>query len=277
MKIETFLDSNKCKNFIVVGFIFEVLATISCGIVLLKTEPSNFTTNQNIAVYVDSICIAFSAMILLGIIRQNAYTKSKACFAMMNIVLCFALTTDFYAWILYGYPEYRLLCSIINSIDFIALTIHCSLFWLFIKFSYDAENKIVKKYEIVLIKLFVVLGCAFPIADSFIGFGYYVDESGKLQVNDGVILLCIWILAISILLLILMFKVKVKKTERVILLSYILMPVLYFIIFWERDLLLMNPVIFAAYLFNFCNLVVQRERENIKNEVLLNNTKKNLK
>lgn len=279
MQTELVVDKQKSKSIIICGFVAQLLMLVVSSAILFTTNISLLSISQNIVLFRNFFCVALSTIIFFGFIRQGSYSIEKVYFILMNVAISTALTADLITWVVDGNPAYVEINSVCIAVDIMANSVLDFLFWKFIKYSYDPEGKTYKKFEEKLVFVLMIMGCILAIADLFLGFGFNVDEMGVTHtILPGGLLLYISPLLISLMMLVSIARIKLSRREKLIVFLYLIVPLIAFCIYLFNDSNSSSfyPIIFATYLFIFCNLVVHRERENAENIALLSGTKKEL-
>lgn len=254
------------------AFFVQILIIISFCYIFVSNISNDFFINNNVFFHINFFCIILSTIILFGFIMQDTYTKAKVYFILLDIILAFALAADSYSWLFDGRIDYKYLIIICFTIYHILNGVIDYLFWFFIEYTYD--ELVIENYKSKLILPHILLFLSFfiPIINAFTGLGTYVDANG-LECDRFPYYICLHLpsLFFSLIIFFSIIKLKTSRYEKAILLSYITVPIIFYIlsIFKYFDLNLYYPLLFAVYVFIFCNLVVEKEKENLQNEVTL--------
>lgn len=279
LKSKLVLSQEKCREILIYTFITQLLAIVAVYVIIANVSTASMSMEQNIVLFRNFFCIIVSTIILFGYIRQRTFPIEKMYFIMMGVSISISLTADIITWVVDGHVEYANINKFFVAIDIMSNPILDFLFWRFIKYTYDPEGKTYKKYEDKVVVFFLMVGILIAIADGFFGFGFYIDSNGISQPKaPGVYSLYLASLVLSIMIIIAIIRVNISNREKAIVLFYIIAPLAVFAVYVINDnsSISFYPLVFATYFFIFCNLVVYREKVNIKNQAIINATKKEL-
>lgn len=232
------------------------------AIIFSATAPTaGITTDYLPIISLDALAIVISYIIYMSGLRNHESDEEKLFFMILVAVNILYLYMDQICWLIADNPFWRTPNLITNTIYYLASILLAWMFWHYVGHWKGSRGKFYQKLSF-LVNVVAVLSACIILANAKDGFIFTIGENGEYR-RSGTY----WISLVgpAILLLLssaLIIMRKLPLWDKVILLSYPIMPLIAAVegIFIEGPTML-SVYVFISVVFNYSNLYVRRAEE----------------
>ena len=223
----------------------------------------------------DLLIIALLFIMYLSIIVNKIPNRIMVFFSLIIFINAFSVFLDGFWSFIDGVPYFRNTNFILNTLFYF---LNIVLAWLYWNFIYSLIDKSSKPYGIAThcVNIISVVGALMLIGNIFFGYYFTVSPLGKYMRSPTYFSCLICPTAILIICIVFICRQRLKATEKLILVSYPLLPYLSAVFaFKSTDSSMIGVFTFISVFIIYGNLYVKREKELLQKQVELTETKLN--
>ena len=133
--------------------------------------------------------------------------------------------TDAGAWLMYGDPSMRILSIIDNTIFFLATPISCYFFWNYVVRSMRPHSPAIKMFD-AIVKAFALWEIFLCLYNVYSGIFFSIDEMGRYNRGSHHLMFMLYVIAVglSVLFLVFLQRKKFSKRQIIVIIIYVLTP-----------------------------------------------------
>ena len=244
----------KLKDVRIYGLIFTVISAVF--IIVLSVS---FFMEKRLQPYLydsglDSICAIFCAALYFGCMKQEGEGIKIFRNLIVLVSLCFALNESIYFTILA--PERRTLCFALCLISKLLDLVLLSFFYWYIKIMLDFEGKLLK-WSLRIAPFLIAFEVIVLLSNIFYPTTFMIDADGMYRTTAFAWLEGIYLLAATVVTLILIFRSRSPRNQKAAALTFVLFPLVEYVVFADEfansaqyGMVLMSLIIMYCVIFN---------------------------
>ncbi len=263
---------HKCN---VAIFIIQIAFVLSVISYMYLSDLASLPRINILNISVDCFALFLSSIIFISCTRAKIVDKTTAVFMAMIVVCFFFNYLDIIYWLINGKPQYATINFVISTFYYCCPIVLTAMFWYFIC-AWTGKNPKYEKIGTVVINTFTVVAFILIIGNIFEKYYFTIDNGVYVRNQDTYYLSIILPTAMLFVCLFNIFFRDFSLTNKLILISYPLIPYISFVLTGSKLGISFQTVFtFISVFIMYTNIFVNRERELEKKQKELAESKIN--